>query len=243
MKTALVTGASRGIGRAAALKLASDGYAVAVNYNKNTAAAEEVCRLINENGGNAAVFQADVADKAAVNKMLEDINKQFGTVDVLVNNAGVARQIMFCDIDEKEWDRIFDIDVKGVYNVTQAVIDGMVHKKSGRIINISSMWGLTGASCEVHYSSAKAAVIGMTKALAKELGPSGITVNCIAPGVIATEMNGSLDEETMECLRQETPLMRVGKPEDVAEAISFFASEGASFITGQVLSVDGGIAV
>ena len=243
MKNALVTGASRGIGRAAALRLAADGFAVAVNYLKSERDALEVCRIINENGGTAQSFCADVSDAGQVSRMISDINESLGKIDVLVNNAGVAKQIMFCDIDEAEWDRVFGVDVKGVYLVTQAVLPDMVHFKSGRIINISSIWGLTGGSCEVHYSAAKAAVIGMTKALAKELGPSGITVNCIAPGVIRTDMNSALSEETYSELCGETPLGRIGKPEDIAAAVSFLASEGSSFITGQVIPVDGGIAV
>ncbi len=243
MKTAVITGGSRGIGRAIAMRLASEGYAAAVNYCRNEAAALEVCDIIRKNGGTAAAYKADVSDRKAMTEMFEKIEHELGAADVLVNNAGIAGQVMFQDISDADWDRLFDVDVKGVYIASQLALKNMLHRKHGRIINISSMWGVTGGSCEVHYSAAKAAVIGMTKALAKELGPSGITVNCIAPGVIDTEMNGHLDSETMADLAAETPLMRIGTPEDVAAAAAFLASENASFITGQILSVDGGIAV
>lgn len=243
MKTVLITGASRGIGRAAAVLFGKNGYNVIVNYCKNASAAEQVCAEIRDFGGTAEAFCADVSDRSAVNKMAEFAVSLFGGADILVNNAGIAEQIMFCDITEEKWDRLFAVDVKGVYNCTQALLPHMVHEKYGRIINISSMWGITGASCEVHYSAAKAAVIGFTKALAKELGPSGITVNAVAPGVVDTEMNGLLDDDTMECLKEETPLGRIGSPEDIARSILYLASEGASFITGQVLSVNGGFVI
>lgn len=242
-ETVIITGASRGIGRAAALLFGANGYNVIVNYMHSHEKAEEVCNIINSEGGMAVPYRADVSDRKAVDEMTDFARKQFGGTDVLVNNAGIAEQIMFCDITEEKWDRMFDIDVKGVYNCTQSVLPDMVHKKYGRIINISSMWGITGASCEVHYSAAKAAVIGFTKALAKELGPSGITVNAVAPGVIATEMNGNLSQETMDILKDETPLCRIGTPEDAAEAILFLASPKASFITGETLSVNGGIVI
>lgn len=243
MKTVLITGASRGIGRVAAVLFGKNGYNVIVNYCNNAAAAEQVCAEIRDFGGCAEPFCADVSDRSAVDKMAEFAVSRFGGADVLVNNAGIAEQIMFCDITVEKWDRLFDVDVKGVYNCTQALLPHMVHEKYGRIINISSMWGITGASCEVHYSAAKAAVIGFTKALAKELGPSGITVNAVAPGVVDTEMNGLLDDDTMECLKEETPLGRIGSPEDIAQSILYLASEGASFITGQVLSVNGGFVI
>lgn len=243
MKTVLITGASRGIGRAAAVLFGKNGYNVIVNYRKNAAAAEQVCAEIRDLGGTAEPFCADVSDRSAVDKMADFAQSHFGGADVLVNNAGIAEQIMFRDITEEKWDRLFAVDVKGVYNCTQALLPHMVHEKYGRIINISSMWGITGASCEVHYSAAKAAVIGFTKALAKELGPSGITVNAVAPGVVDTEMNGLLDNDTMECLKAETPLGRIGSAEDIARSILYLASEGASFITGQVLSVNGGFVI
>lgn len=242
-ETVIITGASRGIGRAAALLFGKNGYNVIVNYMYSHEKAEEVCKEIISAGGTAVPYRADVSVRRSVDEMTDFARKQFGGTDILVNNAGIAEQIMFCDITEEKWDRMFDVDVKGVYNCTQSVLPDMIHKKYGRIINISSMWGITGASCEVHYSAAKAAVIGFTKALAKELGPSGITVNAVAPGVIATEMNGNLSKETMDILKEETPLCRIGTPEDAAEAIFFLASSKASFITGETLSVNGGIVI
>lgn len=239
-KTVLITGASRGIGRAAAEAFAKAGYDVAVNYNKSAEAAETLCRELEKYSVKALPFQADVADKKAVNAMTNEIEKKLGGVSVLVNNAGIAEQALFTDITEKMWDRMFAVNVKGAYNCTQAVLPKMIHEKYGRIINISSMWGISGASCEVHYSAAKAALIGFTKALAKEVGLSGITVNCVAPGVIDTDMNGHLSPETISELKEETPLNRIGAPRDVAETVLFLASEKASFITGQTISVDGG---
>lgn len=243
MKTVLVTGASRGIGKAAAIGFGRLGYNVAVNYCNNKKSAEETAAAVNSCGGRAAVYKADISESREVSDMVSGIEKELGGVDILVNNAGIAEQIVFSDITEEKWDRMFDVNVKGAYLVTKAVLPHMIHEKYGRIINISSMWGVSGGSCEVHYSAAKAAVIGMTKALAKELGPSGITVNCVAPGVIDTDMNAHLNAEDKQMLRDETPLMKIGTPEDVAAAVLYFASEGAGFVTGQILSADGGITV
>ncbi len=239
-KIVLITGASRGIGKAAAIAFAKAGYDVAVNYNNSAEAAGTLCSELKNYGVNAAAFQADVSVRSQVDKMVSEIRKTMGNVSVLVNNAGVAEQALFTDISEEMWDRMFAVNVKGAYNCTQSVLPDMIHSKYGRIINISSMWGISGASCEVHYSAAKAAVIGFTKALAKEEGLSGITVNCVAPGVIDTDMNRHLSREDIACLKENTPVGKIGAPEDIAEAILFLASEKASFITGQVLSVDGG---
>lgn len=241
--TVIVTGASRGIGKACALEFGKSGADVIINYTRSKEKAEEVCEEISKLGGRALPFCADVADRKAVDEMIAFAHSNFGSISTLVNNAGIAEQIMFCDITEEKWDRMFAVDVKGVYNCIQAALPDMIHNKSGRIINISSMWGITGASCEVHYSAAKAAVIGMTKALAKELGPSGITVNAIAPGVISTEMNGNISEEIMTELKEETPIGRIGSPEDIAETAIFLASPKASFITGEVISVNGGFVI
>ena len=239
-KTVLVTGASRGIGRAAAAAFARAGYNVAVNYNTSAELAENLCMELRGYGVNAAAFCADISDRSQVDKMISEIKKTLGNISVLVNNAGISEQALFSDITEEMWDRMFAVNVKGAYNCTQAVLPDMIHSKHGRIINVSSMWGISGASCEVHYSAAKAALIGFTKALAKEAGLSGITVNCVAPGVIDTDMNAHLSPEDIESLRYDTPVNRIGTAEDVAEAILYLASEKASFITGQVLSVDGG---
>lgn len=239
-KTVLITGASRGIGRAAAEAFAKAGYDVAVNYNKSAGAAETLCRELEKYSVKALPFGADVSDKKAVEKMSAEIETAMGAVSVLVNNAGIAEQALFTDISEEMWDRMFAVNVKGAYNCTQAVLPKMIHEKYGRIINISSMWGISGASCEVHYSASKAALIGFTKALAKEVGLSGITVNCVAPGVIDTDMNGHLSPEIISELKEETPLNRIGTPREVAETVLFLASEKASFITGQTISVDGG---
>ncbi len=239
-QTVLITGASRGIGRAAAVAFARNGYNVAVNYCKSKEKAAALADELNSYGVMTAAYQADVSDKTEVEEMFRKAEQELGKISALVNNAGIAEQILFSDITEEKWDRMFAVNVKGAYNCTQAVLPSMIHEKYGRIINVSSMWGISGASCEVHYSASKAALIGFTKALAKEVGLSGITVNCVAPGVIGTDMNAAISGEILEELKENTPLNRIGTSEDVAEAILFLASDKASFITGQTLSVDGG---
>ena len=242
MKTVLITGGARGIGRTIAEKFADMGINVAINYNRSKDEAELLKKTLLEKGAKVELFCADVADTVAVSKMVEDVNSTFGDIDVLVNNAGIALpQGLFTDVTEAGTKKVFDVDVFGLMNCTKAVIPQMVRKKSGKIINISSIWGVCGGSCEVVYSSAKAAVIGFTKALAKELGPSGINVNCIAPGLIDTDMNGHLSKEDIEDFCQDVPLGRIGKAEDVANAVWFLASGGADYITGQILNVDGGM--
>lgn len=242
-KNALITGASRGIGHAAAALFAERGYDVIVNYRSAREQAEALCAQLNAKGGRAIPICADVSVRSQVEAMVETVVKELGRIDVLVNNAGIAQQKLFSDITEAEWDRMLNVNLKGMFHCCQAVLPGMIHNKSGRIINLSSMWGLCGASCEVHYSAAKAAVIGFTKALAKELGPSNITVNCVAPGVIETEMNAALSAGDLAELREETPLMRLGTPREVAQAIYFLASDEASFFTGQILSPNGGFVI
>jgi len=240
MQTALITGASRGIGSAIARQLAKDGFRVIINYNASEREAQLlISELNNTNSIKCIALQADVSDRAQV----EAVFAAAGGIDVLINNAGIAQQKLFTDLTEQDWDRMFDVDVKGVFHCCQCALPYMIHQKHGKIINISSMWGQVGASCEVHYSAAKAAVIGLTKALAKEVGPSGIQVNCIAPGVIQTEMNAHLDESTIEELKEETPLGVIGTVQDIADAVSFFAGEKSNFITGQVLGVNGGIVI
>ena len=240
MKTAVITGASGGIGSAIAAKLASDGYNTVLNYNKSQLKAEKLCEHLVSQGFNAVTFKADVSQSEEADALIAFAAKEFGSADILVNNAGIAQQKLFTDITDEDYDRMFNSNVRSVFNCCRAALPYMIHNKWGRIVNISSMWGVCGASCEVHYSASKAAVIGLTKALAREVGPSGITVNCIAPGLIDTPMNAALDKETIKSLCEETPAGRIGTPDDIASAVSFFVSDGASFTTGQVLTVDGG---
>ena len=239
--TAVVTGGSRGIGLAISRALAADGFRLAIIYREREEEALRVVKELRRQGTDTEAYRCDVADTGRMKALSRDILKRFGRVDVLVNNAGIAQIKLFTDTTEEEWNRMMDVNVKGLYNTCSALVPQMISNKKGRIINLSSMWGIAGASCEVAYSASKSAVIGFTKALAKELGPSGITVNCVAPGVIDTEMNSSLDEEVMEELRGEIPLGRIGNAADVAGAVSFLASEKAGYITGQVINVDGGI--
>ena len=240
---ALVTGASGGIGRAIALQLACDGYAVAVHCHQNEAKARLVCDEIVAMGGSADVFVCDITDADAVDYMVNEICRVLGEVTVLVNNAGIAQQKLFTDLSVDEWHRMMGVHVDGAFYACRAVLPDMIRAHSGSIVNISSMWGQTGGSCEVHYSAAKAALIGLTKGLAKEVGPAGIRVNCVAPGVIQTEMLAEFSRETLNDLAEETPLCRLGTPEDVAAAVSFLVSDGAAFITGQVLAPNGGIVI
>lgn len=238
-KVALITGSSRGIGRAVAYRLAHDGYAVCVNYRERRDKAEELVKLLREEGCEVIAVQADVAERAAVNAMVKKTEETFGPVTLLVNNAGVAGQAQFQDVTDELWNRYFSVNLNGARNTIQAVLPHMLHEKSGCIINISSIWGQHGASCEVTYSCTKHALIGLTRSLAMELAPSGIRVNCVAPGVINTDMVKVLGEEVLKDLSEQTPLGRLGTPEDVAHAVAYLASDKASFITGQVLAVDG----
>ena len=240
-KIAFVTGSSRGIGRAVAVQLARDGYAVAVHCRRSIALAEELAASIRSEGGQAAAFQADVADRAAITSAIRQAEESLGgPISLLVNNAGMAEQHLFQDVTQDFWRRIFAVNVDGAFHTIQAVLPAMLHEKEGCIINTSSIWGQRGASCEVAYSTTKAALIGLTRSLAMELAPSHIRVNCVAPGVINTDMVQVLGAETLSDLAQETPLGRLGTPEDIAGAVSFLASDRASFITGQVLTADGG---
>lgn len=243
MKTAIVTGGSRGIGAAISTLLSQNGYNVLINYNKSYDAASALKTNILSLGGNAEIFKCDVANADEVNSMVDYCLKNFGRIDLLVNNAGIAGQRLFTDITDADWNDMISVDLTGTFNCCRAVSKSMIKNHSGNIINISSMWGIGGASCEVHYSSAKAGVIGLTKALAKELGPSRIRVNCIAPGVIDTEMNSSYTKEDLKALADETPLCRIGKPEEIASVVKFLASDESSFITGQTVSVDGGFCI
>jgi len=242
-KTVLITGASRGIGQQTALLLGQNGFNTVINYLSNEKTANETVDYLKKCGCDAISLKADVSNRNDVDMMVDTVLKKYGQIDVLVNNAGIAQQKLFVDISEEEWEKIFNVNVKGTFNCSQAVLPHMIHQKNGKIINVSSVWGICGASCEVHYSAAKAAIIGMTKALAKEMGPSNIKVNCIAPGVIQTDMNSMLDSQTIESLKEETPLGVIGTTLDVAQAIMFLASDKSDFITGQVISPNGGFVI
>ena len=238
-KVALITGSSRGIGRAVAYQLAHEGYAVCINYIERKDKADELVAQLKSEGCEAIAMQADVADRAAVNTMVQKTEETFGPVTLLVNNAGVAGQALFQDVTDEMWNRYFSVNLNGMRHTIQAVLPGMLHEKAGSIVNISSIWGQHGASCEVTYSCTKHAIIGLTRSLAMELAPSGIRVNCVAPGVINTDMVQVLGQETLRDLAQQTPLGRLGTPEDIAHAVSYLASDKAGFVTGQVLAVDG----
>lgn len=244
-KTVLITGASRGIGAACAIYFAQMGYNVAVNYFKNDFAARQIAEQVCAAGRKAMTIKADVADKEAVSDMVTQIKNELGMVDILVNNAAVSSgQAVFSDVSPEKWHRMFAVNVDGMFHCINAVLPDMIHVKKGSIINISSVWGITGASCEVHYSATKAAVIGATKALAQELAPSNIRVNCVAPGVIDTDMNRHLSAEDIAELKEETPLGKIGTPEDIAKAVYFLADDTLSgFTTGQILSPNGGFVV
>jgi len=242
-KAVLITGASRGIGAATAHRFAEAGYDVAVNFLNAEYAAWSLVKELKDGGCNAIAVRADVSNAAQVRNMVDNVLDEFCQLDTLVCNARIAKTGLISHLTNEEWHRIFSVNVDGVIDCCRAVLPHFVHKKAGHIVTVSSIWGLTGASCEVAYSATKAAVIGFTKALAKELGPSGITVNCVAPGVVDTEMNAHLKQEELDALREETPLGKLGTPTDVAEAIFFLSSQGARFITGQVLSPNGGLFV
>lgn len=242
MSIVLITGASRGIGAATARLFAQEGWDVAVNYNRSEAAAQALVAELTALGVRSCAIKADVSDPAQAKSMVEQTVSVLGGLDVLVCNAGIALpQQLLTDTTDEQWRSVFAANVDGMFYTIRAAVPHFVHQKAGRIITLSSMWGLTGGSCEVAYSAAKGAVIAMTKALAKELGPSGITVNCVAPGVVDTEMNAHLDEESLSALREETPLERVGTPEDVARSIFFLSGMGGQFVTGQTLQPNGGI--
>lgn len=242
MRTVLITGASRGIGNATARLFARKGWNVAIHYHQSEKAALSLADELSVSA-DAACFRADIAAPAEVMEMIAHVTARFGRIDALVNNAGIAQQKLFTALTDEDWHTMFSVNTDGVFYACRAVLPGMIARHSGVIVNISSIWGQTGASCEVHYSASKAAVIGLTKALAKEVGPSGVRVNCVAPGVIDTDMNASFDADTMTALREETPLGRIGAADEVASLIHFLCTDEASFLTGQVIGADGGFAV
>ena len=242
-KIALITGGSRGIGAACVRAFAEDGYAVAFLYNNSRDKAEALVQSLRAEGRDVAAYQCDVADAAQVQAVIADILRTYRRIDALVNCAGIAHIGLFTDMTEDEWDRLFAVNVRSAFSVTKAVLPGMISRQTGAVVNVGSMWGEVGASCEVAYSATKAALIGLTKALAKEVGPSGVRVNCVTPGVIDTDMNAQLTEDDRAELADETPLGRIGAAEEVAKTILFLCEEGASFITGQVLGVNGGLVI
>ncbi len=238
-KTVLITGASRGIGAATARRFARAGWRVAVHYHRSEAAALALC---GELGPDALPVRADVSSSVQVNAMVETVLDVFGQLDTLVCCAGIALPVgLLQDCTDEDWARVFAVDVNGVFYPVRAVLPHMIRRQTGRIVTVSSMWGQVGGSCEVPYSAAKGAVISFTKALAKEVGPSHITANCIAPGVIQTDMLAEFTRETLDGLAEDTPLGRLGTPEDVANLACFLAGEEAGFLTGQVFGVNGGL--
>jgi 3-oxoacyl-[acyl-carrier protein] reductase len=240
-KVAIITGASRGIGRAVAIELAKNGAKVVINFAGNRAAAEQVLAAVKENGGEAILHQADVADSAAVEAMFKAATDAFGRVDILVNNAGITRDNLLLRMKEEEWDAVMNTNLKGIFNCTKVAAKIMMKQRSGKIINMTSVVGLMGNAGQANYAAAKAGVVGFTKATAKELASRNITVNAIAPGFITTDMTAVLSGDVKADLAKQIPLGRLGAPEDIAAAVLFLASDAAGYITGQTLAVDGGM--
>ena len=243
LKTVIVTGASKGIGKSMAETFADNGYNVLINYNSSHDEALKLYESLIDKGRSVRTFKADVSKRNEVDSMIDFCYKEFNGIDILINNAGIAETKLFIDISEQDWDKMMDINLKGVFNCTQSVLRHMISQKSGKIINISSIWGIVGASCESHYSASKAAIIGLTKSLAKELGPSNIQVNSIAPGVTKTDMLSEYSEDDLNALKEDTPLLRLGTPKDISSCALFLASDAADFITGQIISPNGGFVI
>ena len=241
MKTVLITGGSRGIGKCIAENLARDGFNVVLNYNKSEKQAKQIKKELEEQGINIEICKADVSKREEVKKLVKLALNKFGNIDVLINNAGIAKLQMFNDITDSDWNEMIGTNLNSVFYTIQEALPNMIHNKNGCIINISSIWGLVGASCEVAYSVSKAVIDGMTKSLAKELGPSNIRVNSIAPGVIDTEMNSNLDNAIKEEIKNETPLNKIGKPVDIYRCVKWLIED--EFTTGQVISPNGGYVI
>ncbi|MEE0945467.1 MAG: 3-oxoacyl-ACP reductase FabG [Acutalibacteraceae bacterium] len=242
-KTVIITGASGGIGSAATILFAENGWNVVMNYYKSSQSAKLLASSLSAHGYSVFPYYADITDRSSVERMIYDAENKFGKIDALVNNAGIAQQKLFTDITDNDFNEMINVNLKGTFLCCQAVLPGMIHYKSGKIVNISSIWGITGGSCEVHYSASKAAVIGMTKALAKEVAPSSIQVNCIAPGLIETRMNNNIPTDELAQFVDDIPLGRMGEPSEVAQLIYYLCSENSDYITGQVITLDGGITI
>ncbi|TCU75675.1 3-oxoacyl-[acyl-carrier protein] reductase [Tissierella praeacuta] len=242
-KTAIITGASKGIGQSIAELFANEGYNVLINFNNSEKSALDLYYKLKNKGLSVRIFKADVSKRNEVDSMINFCIEEFNSIDVLINNSGISQSKLFTDITDEDLDNMINVNLKSVFYCTQAALKYMLPKKKGKIINISSIWGIIGSSCEVHYSATKAGIIGLTKSLAKELGPSNIQVNSVAPGVIQTEMLSPYNEDELNVLKENTPLMRLGTPYDIANCVLFLASHNADFITGQIISPNGGFVI
>lgn len=234
----LVTGGSKGIGAATVKYLAENGYQVILNYNKSENSANEIKKELKEKNINIDIIKADVSNKEEIDLMINEIIKKYHKIDALINNAGISQEKPFLDLNDDEWNNIMNINLNSVYYCTKAVLPHMLNKEDGCIINISSIWGVTGASCEVAYSTTKAAIDGLTKSLAKEMGPSNIRINSIAPGIIDTDMNKNLSKEDIKNIKEEIPLNKIGRPEDIAKCVKWLIED--NYTTGQVININGG---
>ena len=243
MKTVLITGASRGIGRDIARRLAREDYRIIINYNKSEEAARDLEKEIREMGKDALAIKADIRKFSEVEEMFKEVERRFKGVDILINNAGISSYALFQDIDEETWDEIFDVNVKGVYNAIHAALPYMLEKHSGKILNMTSIWGIVGGSMESHYSATKGSINALTKALAQELGYSGITVNAVAPGAVDTPMTREIGTDNLCILSEDIPMGRLATTEEIAELVAFMVSDKNSYMTGQIISPNGGMIV